>query len=46
MKNKMAKKKVKGISRQSSQKKYRQETFFSRCPDEEASQEIQSYHIE
>jgi len=37
---------IKSISRQSSQKKYRQEVSLPCCPDEETPQEIQAYHIE
>ena len=34
------------IPRHSSQEEYCQKAFFSSCPNEEASQKIQGYHIE
>ena len=34
------------ISSQASEKEYRQEAFLPCCPDEEAPQKIQAYHIE
>lgn len=37
---------IKSVSRQPSQKKYRQEVSSPYCPDEETPQEIQAYHIE
>jgi len=41
-----SKQNVEDIPHQPSQKKYRQEGPLSRCPEEEASQEIQAYHVE
>ena len=37
---------IKSISCQSTKEKYCQEASLPRCPEEEASQEIQAYHIE